>query len=261
MRSIGVVLALGMVGAASAQTLRERMEAARDAAAARAREEAAKREAERPRVKVVLDPEQDKDLWRIDKFFVPYESQPFMLGKIHIPGTEGRFYATLPKGGLPEELSEGTKVFFYVQEDEGLVLAGRGDVAKIRRKGKPVVEATVQACRYSEKRKRNNPMTGEVVQSLAIPGNKDPKKIRWYMSTKLKGPDVEGWGVEEMRNFALGQPWIGMSSNALLALLGTPVERFDAGKVKSFVYGVGPESIRYDVEDDRVTGRTQAGGF
>lgn len=259
--AVAVVVGLIAVGGAGAQSLRERIEAARDEAAARARAELAQREASQPKVAVVVDPAQDPEMWRIGKFFVPYESQPFVFGKIHIPGSDGRFYATLDRGELPDDLSEGTKVFFYVHEDEGLVLAGRGEVAKVRRKGKPVVEASVKACRYSSTRKRQNPLNREMVESLVIPKEKDPKRIRWYMSSKLKGPDVEGWSLEEMRNFALGQPWIGMSENALLALLGTPDERFDAGRAASYVYGEGPESVRYDVENGKVTGRVQAGGF
>lgn len=256
----GLALLTASPTAHAQSDLRARIEAARAAARARAEAMARREQAAQAKARANANPQDDPELWRIDKFHVPSQSMGLGLFSMKVGEQEPRFYAKTTRQFLQAEpdFDVGTKVFFYLHDEGRLTLAGRGEVVKIRRKGRPpVIEASVDACRYMRTRTRRQ--LGVSSQSQAILKTKSPSRIPWYMSTKLKGHDTEGWQPEQYRRFALGQPWLGMSENALLAMLGTPDERVDVGGALSLVYGEGAEAIRYDLQGGQVTNRVEVG--
>jgi hypothetical protein len=237
------------------------MEAARASARERAAKEMTEKMAASQPAKPQMDPDQDPDFWKVTKFSVPGRS----MWVVELPRETGRFYAKVPRKYLQEGLGVESQVFFYyVEEDGALRIGGRGKVVKIQgQKRPPVIEAEVEACRFTYYRSppKARSKKERAIRQLTLVPAKLPGKVRWYVSTKLKGPEVESWDPETVRRFALGQPWMGMSQGLLEAMMGVPEDKVDAAGVVSLVYGTGKDAMRYDITDGVVTGRVPVDQF
>ena len=237
-------------------SLRERIEAARAEARARAEAEA------QAAAKQALDPESDPRFWRIDKFHIPVvKVLGFDFGGAGAGpegGPEARFYAELDEDALEAGTAVGTVVYFYELSGDGLHLAGRGQIRKIRpRRGRRVVEAALRSFRHAKRApfsRRTIPFLGggKQQEALQLTAGRSPESESWYMSTKLEGPDVEGWTIRDFEEFALGNPWVGMTEHALLALLGPPTQRLEVPAEAVLIWGVGDDAQRFTVRDGRV---------
>lgn len=246
--------------AAREETLQEKIARRRDEARRRALEEMEKKGVGPNAAASSYDPKTDTEIWRIKDFKVPGQS---MLGIPVAGGDVAKFYAEVRKNLVPADATLGTKVIFYELTGNILHLAGRGTISKIRNKADTVVvEADIETFRHSRRgvtvHRGLVTMKGttEVIQLL--PGKK-PEREQWYMSTKLKGPDTEGWELEQFENFALGQPWKGMTEDALIAMLGPPDQRFSAGEHTSMTYGTGAEMRKFTTSGGRLKEMTVGG--
>lgn len=264
-------LAAGLAGAvlaapaAAQQSLRERIEAARAAARARAEAEMEKKglgkEAMQDRF---YDPMTDPAMWRIQKFHIPSKTA---MGLVNVASAEDkpRFYAEVSRMAVPDTLDDGSNVFFYALEDGALQIAGRGVVRKVRTKHRTrVVEAEVQSFKYAKMQHRTvNALffsTKSAYKVLQLIKGKNPRREKWFMSTEIRGPSVEGWGLEEVEAFALGNAWKGMSEAALIAMLGPPDQSFRMGGKASHVWGEGAAALKYSIEGGQVVDMV-AGGY
>lgn len=205
-------------GAASADDLRARIDAARARGAARA--------AEAPRLAPTIQ-EPSPDLWTIYRHHIPRQT---ILGVGRTMGNHARFLARGPRSSGPDAPRPGQQVYFYQQSSPGspLRLAGRGEVMKVRgTRGGLVIEAYIFTSIWTRPEAATGNVLGMRVRSPVWsvqrlpPGASVPAR-GWWMSPDLLGPDVEGWDLAQRQSFVLGQPWVGMTRGALLALLGEP---------------------------------------
>ena len=217
---------------AEGKTLQERIAERRAAIAEKAAKTAAEKKAAN------IDPEQSADFWRITKYHIPEKR---MFGITVGGGGEARFYAAAPATNWDPEAGEGTDVYFYEYLDGVLHLAGRGEIRKLR-KGRRShnIEATIEAFRYAratQRRMVQGYQSGITVQQLTH--GKNPRKEKWYMSTRLTGPDTLGWTMDHREAFARELLWVGMTEWAAYATLGQPESKLKGDNETRLIFDLG----------------------
>ena len=235
--------------ALQAQSLRERIAARRAKLEAQAKAKAAAKKAAEA---LNVHPDSDPDMWRINRFGIPTRR---MFG-FAIAGTgDSRFYAKAPRRAFDASCSEGSTVYFYEFINGKLHLAGRGRVKKTRRSRREVaVEAALRSFRYSVPEVKPVPNQYRLAIVLKLTPGKSPRSSKWYMSPKLKGADVVGWGMNEKELFALGGLWIGMSENAMYAACGAPTEIIKGATESRVIYQRGTKTQRIMVQNGKIVG-------
>ena len=235
--------------ALQAQSLRDRIAARRAKLEAQAKAKAA---VEKAAEALNVHPDRDPEMWRIERFGIPTRR---MFG-FAIAGTgDSRFYATAPRSAFSETCSEGSTVYFYEFTDGKLHLAGRGRVKKCRISRREVaVEAALRSFRYSVPEVKPVPNQYRLAIVLKLTPGKGPKSCKWYMSPKLKGVDVVGWGMNERELFALGGLWLGMSEHAMYAACGAPTEIIRGATETRVIYQRGTKTQRIMVQNGKIVG-------
>lgn len=248
-----LVVLLGAVGSAArageGMSLRERIAARQARIKAEAEAEAAAKARTR---ELSIHPDDDPRCWKIGRFAIPTKR---MMG-IPVATGQARFYATAPRYGITDDQGVGTTVYFYEYEGGLLRLAGLGEIGKIRKKSREVaVESFIRSFRYARAGTRNvRGSFGVSVNeaALTLVGNKNPENSQWYMSTELKGVDIEGWSTRHKILFSEQKGWVGMTENALRALGGPPSQTFEDGGQQIHIFRQLLEPSEATVKDGRV---------
>ena len=164
-----------------------------------------------------------------------------MFGMTVSGGGEARFYAAAPAAGWDPEAGEGTDVYFYEYKNGALHLAGRGKIRKLRKSRRTFnVEATIRAFRYAratQRRMVQGYQSGITVQTMTH--GKSPRNEKWYMSTRLTGPDTAGWTMDHREAFARRFLWVGMTDWAAYATLGQPESKLKGDNEVRLIFDLG----------------------
>lgn len=260
----GVTVSAAVIGGLVAASLgAQSFEERRAAIRARLRGEPPPASAAAPAPADPVDPASDPGFWRITRYHIPPARNLMgfdLSGRKPLAENEleARFYAEVEASRLPPGTDVGTPVYFYEAVGGGAHLAGRGVVRKLREEARSrVVEARILSFRHARMRPhKSRTLLGKFPsgkRAIQLDEGRRPADERWYMSTQLRGPDVQGWTLENLEAFALGNAWMGMSEAALLALLGAPRQRLAVPSEAVLIYGTGDAVERYTVRDQTVT--------